>query len=192
MCKTIRYLYLCSHPATYRFRTALCSTPNRRKCRVRDDSLILPYACSRCEARNKTRAGRAWANLTRRCRDVEAEAKEQIWYVPSRCFVDVGFRTLNPFETGVDEIDPCSSPRRPPLSAGIVSPLSELAMVAQLGMRDVAGRGRLCAMAAHDKRQPSPCCLRERKMGAFKATRLEGSEYRIRGKIIDSFCKSSL
>lgn len=72
------------------------------------------------------------------------------WYIPSRCFIDIGFKNLDPFDTGRN---------------------------VESGHKK--GKSRL-----------SECCARARRDGVYQATRLEGIEFRVRGKIVDSKCGS--
>lgn len=177
MCKTTQYLYLCSHSATYRFRTSICRNPAASSCRIRDENSILPYACSKCTARTRTRNGRQAGERIRQSTDINIIVAKNIWYIPSRCFIDTGFQSLDPFGTGSEaESDD---------QAGSQSPLSPISRVPL-----IMDGSRANNIATRQPRQPSPCCVKSRRMGAYQATRLEGIEDRQRGRIVDSFCGS--
>jgi hypothetical protein len=183
MCTTTRYLYLCSHPATYRFRTSLCplakSTSNPTspvptysnrthyysapKCRIADTNTYLPAACPKCAGKSRTRNGKQAGEQIRKMLDREGVVKRVDWYVPSRCFIDAGFSNLDPFGTGLKD--------------------AKAGEFAEGEMEEQGqGQGR--------RRQPSPCCEKARRMGPYQSTRLEGEEDRMRGRIVDSFCGS--
>jgi len=89
MCKTILYAFPCGCPATKRFRNSICDFVDVRGCHIEDSTVHIGYPCDRC-----FRSG-ATSNLFG---GVENPALDDFWYVPSRCFIDVGFRTLNPFQ----------------------------------------------------------------------------------------------
>lgn len=179
MCTTSQYLYICSHPASYRFRTGICRNAATSSCRIRDENSVLPYACHKCAAQSRTRGGKQTAERMRHNADVNIMVAKKTWYIPSRCFVDIGFQNLDPFETGIQsESGDQAGPRSP------LSPISKVPLI-----RD--GRAANNTTTALT-RQPSPCCLKSRRMGAYQATRLEELEDRHRGRIMDSFCGSLL
>jgi len=179
MCTTNQYLYVCAHPASYRFRTSICRNPASTLCHIRDGNSVLPYRCTKCEAKASTRNARQATERARQRTDINIMVAKNTWHVPSRCFIDIGFQNLDPFGVGnqkkkVEQADP-----RPTLS-----PITRVPST-------LDGK-RASRIVADPPRQPSPCCLKGTKMGAYQATRLEGVEDRQRGKIMDSFCRSCL
>ena len=177
MCTTSQYLYICSHPASYRFRTGICRNPTSSSCRIRDENAMLPYACPKCAAKSRTRNGKQANERERQNTDITIMVAKKTWYIPSRCFIDIGFQNLDPFGTGIEaeSVD----------QAGPQSPLSAISKVPLIRDGRTANDG-----TTGPPRQPSPCCLKSRRMGAYQATRLEGMEDRQRGRIVDSFCGS--
>src|SRR5271154_2991000 len=99
MCTTTQYLYICCHPATHRFRNAVCIAPNSRICRIQDGNSTLPYSCLSCAAKGYSMP---IFNISTLEPDDGKDLFKDVWHIPSRCFVDVGFRTLDPFKTGED------------------------------------------------------------------------------------------
>lgn len=119
MCTTKQYFFTCQHTASHRFRNSLCS--EQPQCRIRDESIVVQSLCKRCQIHHdlagqqrQRRRGRSRSpsKLTTqlplhesRTRERETPdkiwraAEEDIWVVPRRCFVDIGFRTLDPFGT---------------------------------------------------------------------------------------------
>ena len=179
MCTTSQYLYVCSHPASYRFRTSICLNPASSSCRIRDDNSVLPYTCSKCAPERRVRNAKQGGKPIMQTTDMNIMVARKTWYIPSRCFIDTGFQNLNPFGSGI-EVDSHENARpRSPLS-----PISRLPL-------NKNGRGAGFS-ATKQPRHPSPCCLKSRRTGAYQATRLEGLEDRQRGRIVDSFCGSYL
>jgi hypothetical protein len=179
MCTTSQYVYLCAHPASHRFRTSICRDPASTSCRIRDENAILPYTCSKCAAKTRTRNGKSTGERFRQTTDVNIMVAKKNWYVPSRCFIDVGFQNLNPFGTETQaERDDRGGPR------SLLPPVSKVPLI-------VSGSSASSTIA-EPARHPSPCCLRSRRIGAYQATRLEGLDDRLRGRIVDSFCGSCL
>lgn len=175
MCTTSQYLYNCSHPASYRFRTSICRDPASSTCRIRDENSFLPYTCTKCAAKTRTRKGAD--ERSRYSTDIKIMVAKKTWHIPSRCFVDAGFQNLDPFGTGIETETPN---RARPQSLLISTPGGPLTMD-ETGISD---------RALGHPRDPSPCCLKSSRIGAFQATRLEGVEDRQRGRIVDSFCGS--
>ena len=203
MCTTKQYLYTCSHAATHRFRTRICAAlPNRLACAIRDENDFVPYVCATCATKGRS----GCLSLARRNAALEiADAVEEYhdtWFVPSRCFVDVGFRTLDPFR-GKDDgaggvairSSPSPSPPQPEPNLTTVgnAPASLVDASPAVRSRDAVdgGERRGPVVNGQQKRQFSTCCLRARQGGAYEATRLEGCEDRICGRIADSFCSST-
>lgn len=177
MCTTSQYLYNCSHPASYRFRTSMCHNPASSSCHIRDENSVFPYTCTKCAAKIRTRKGKQAAERSRYSTDVNIMVAKKTWYIPSRCFVDAGFQNLDPFGTGIErEI------------SGHAGPQSSLISIA--GRASVMDETATNYKSARPSRQLSPCCLRSSTMGAYQATRLEGLEDRQRGRIMDSLCGS--
>lgn len=172
MCTTSQYLYFCSHPASYRFRTGICPNPASSSCRIRDENCVLHFPCHRCSAKTRSMGERS-----KRTTDTNIMIAKNTWHIPSRCFIDIGFQNLDPFGTGIptESADQADSP--PPLS-----PISRVPLfMSAKSTNMIMGEGL---------RKPSPCCLKSRRMGAYQATRLEGLGDRHRGRIVDSFCGS--
>ena len=184
MCSTTQYLYSCSHPATHRFRNSRCPTPNSRSCRIRDGNLYLPQMCRYCLARGRSKPLFNLLPPPYKTAPDGQEVYNEEWHVPSRCFVDIGFRTLDPFGTGQDAGSPEQTLRVSPQKLNFDT-LTEL-----VAMGEIDCCGQLKAWPRKLRREPSPCCLKERRLGAFEATRLEGYQDRLEGRIIDSACVS--
>ena len=177
MCTTSQYLYICLHAASYRFRTSICRNPASASCRIRDENSFLPYACPKCAAKSRTRNGKQATERIKQQVDTSIMIAKLTWYIPSRCFIDTGFQNLNPFGTEVErKSDRLADPRSP------LSPISKVPLTMDERSANVRGAGQ--------PRQPSPCCLKSTRTGAYQATRLEGVEDRQRGRILDSFCRS--
>ena len=123
MCTTSQYFYSCAHPATHRFRNSLCARArnprgtSRARCRIRDDNENLSYPCPRCHQRaereevlHRSPVGVKRTKIPGR-REVHTlemrHVREAVWFVPSRCFIDIGYSNLDPFGVGEEE-RPCS------------------------------------------------------------------------------------
>ena len=196
MCRTTQYLFNCLHPATHCFRTGLCRIVGNRKCHISDHHKLLPHPCRECAHKpQRLRTELAMGNLPAGYLAMGDEPANEIWVVPTRCFVDIGFRTLDPFGTG-DVVSELAKSGAMALGLGAVPRElpCDATQVAKTGNMeyDVLPCKYSHMEVVPQKRQLSPCCLRQRRYGAFQATRLEGYEDRIRGKIVDSFCQSSL
>lgn len=223
MCTTTQYLYACQHPATHRFRNSVCpyvSRPANRQnalaknvCRIIDQNTILPHDCETCEdrkARAKAQGSssgswRSGLNVFGPRQVPEKDLYQDTWYIPTRCFVDVGFQTLDPFGTGEDLETP-QTPKSPAadrdddddmfgkarLPLLMEEELSDCSPKSKPKVRDHGDRRRNMKPPEikRDKRQPSPCCVKERRKGAYQVTRLEGCEDRFEGRIVDSCCRS--
>ena len=179
MCTTNQYVYTCSHPAAYRFRTGICCNPASRSCRIRDENFVLPYTCPRCAAKARTQNGKERIEQIRQKPDNNILVAKKTWYIPSRCFIDSGFQNLDPFGTGLETEGADQAGRRPAFSS-----ISKLSSIRE-------------GTNANDEfmkksQQPISCCLESRRMGAYRATRLEGLGDRVGGKIVDSLCRSWL
>ncbi|KAK5050800.1 hypothetical protein LTR84_003359 [Exophiala bonariae] len=108
MCRVKQFAFSCGHPATESFRYRLCQAPGTETCMVIDDRYDLNSPCHRCirwEARRTTQnfqeienlTARGWEETNRRVFYNGDSALDFEWHVPSRCFIDVGFRSLDPF-----------------------------------------------------------------------------------------------
>jgi hypothetical protein len=194
MCTTNQVLFVCSHQATHRFRTGVCRQANCGRCKIYDATEILSFPCMDCAA--------ILNDKRRKCGDGhDRPFQEQgrmphrllntTWHVPSRCFVDAGFQTLNPF--GVPEYRKNASQSPTQLRRAEFSPSGmHMELVANRSpvLTDECGRGRV---SKRNQNWPlGSCCLREAREGAYQATRLEGWEDRINGRIMDSCCESEL
>lgn len=174
MCTTSQYVYACLHTASYRFRTSICRNPAKASCRIRDENCFLPYSCPKCAGKLRLRNGKLARERITGQTDPNTMIAKMTWHVPSRCFIDTGFRNLNPFGTEVEK----SSEHR----AGPGSSLSHICKVPPTVNERSADGGQ--------PRQSSPCCTESTRTGAYQATRLEGVRDRRRGRIVDSFCGS--
>lgn len=108
MCRVKQFVYSCGHPATESFRYRLCQSPGTTTCVAVDDQHNLNSPCARCI---RAKAGRTaqdlqefseqtatgWEKTNRRVFTNGDSALDFEWHVPSRCFVDQGFRSLDPF-----------------------------------------------------------------------------------------------
>ncbi|KAH0836273.1 hypothetical protein AYO21_10205 [Fonsecaea monophora] len=182
MCTTKRYLFLCSHPATHRFRDTMCNSPSVRGCQVRDYNVFLADPCQKCSSRGMPSVHTAFGG----CQESGAD---DIWYIPSRCFIDVGFRTLSPFSEG-DASEP-PTPTSPSTRQSIDDgPLGSPQTPTKLKTSDPNICRRLLRRLT--MRKLSPCCARETQYGGYEATRVEGRDNRVNGVIRDSLCESSV
>ena len=178
MCTTRRYLFLCSHPATHRFRNELCQSPSVRGCQIRDYNVFLRYPCQKCRNCGMAPVLSGLGN------DQEPQY-DDIWQIPSRCFVDVGFRKLHPFGEEASELaSSTSSPRQSIDEDPLAPPLSPTKCKSDANICKKLLR-RLTM------RKPSPCCATEAHRGAFQATRIEGRDYRVDG-FIPARCNSPI
>jgi hypothetical protein len=184
MCTTTQYFFCCGHPATHRFRTELCPQSKGRTCRIRDTNRFIEGECRKCQLYRQTRR--------RIPRGRNQDAFDDIWYIPTRCFVDVGFQSLNPFLVDIepDPISPLTTvpptfplpspaPKTESLSGMLRSPGSEKSPVERLFPR----------FRRHKK--SSSCCEDMTLENAFQAVRLEDYDARIEGRIMDNHCQSN-
>lgn len=185
MCITTQYFWLCGHPATHRFRTQLCQHSKGRICRIRDTNKFLEGACRKCQqVRQKRRQS---------SRRKEPAAFEDTWYIPTRCFVDIGYRTLDPFHVN-PECDPISpltsvppyfpitptSPKTESLWGTLRSPRVEKSPLERFFPK----------LRWHKK--TSPCCDELSLADAIQVVRLEEFDARIEGRIMDNHCESAM
>ncbi len=195
MCATTQYLFNCLHPATHCFRTNVCRGVGHRNCHISDRHKMLPYPCRDCAHKpQKMRRDFPLSGLPAGYQATGDEPANEIWVVPTRCFVDIGFRTLDPFRTR-HVVSGLARPAAMSQGLGAV-PRESLCETTQFAEdRSVDYEVRPCRYSHVDgtkeNRELSPCCMRQRRYGAFQATRLEGYDDRIRGKIVDSFCQSN-
>jgi len=172
MCTTRQYLFLCSHPATHRFRNAVCDAPSVWGCRIHDFNVYLRLPCTKC-------ADRGMPAMYGQ----HDFAFDDQWHIPSRCFIDVGFQTLNPFdESGRRRASWTMSSEDPS-----TPPLTPLSPVPPKHHQD--RYKRLISLLTNSKK-PSPCCARETRRGAVLATRSEDEDDRPGGRIIENRCES--
>jgi len=175
MCTTRRYLFLCSHPATHRFRNEICDLPGVRGCRVRDYNVRLRHPCSKCR-------NRGMASVYTGEQEPEYD---DTWHIPSRCFVNVGFQKLDPFR--VDSIEPSTATATSPRPSIDEDPLA----LPLTPTRTKNAKQNICRrlLRRFSPRKTSPCCVGEAQNGAIEATRIEGREYRVNG-VIPARCES--
>jgi hypothetical protein len=180
MCVTVQYLFNCGHEATHRFRTNMCPIARSRDCRIQDTNKWLGFPCRRC-------AKSRHSSWKRYCAGAHADSDQFVdhWAIPSRCFVDVGFRTLDPFAKEVRSV-PVSplTPNAP--SLGLPRARKTQSMWVSNPASDVCVR----FMARMKLKRSSPCCDSSTSKGAFQAVRLEGCRDRIEGRIVENHCES--
>ncbi|KIX93307.1 uncharacterized protein Z520_10950 [Fonsecaea multimorphosa CBS 102226] len=180
MCTTKRYLFLCCHPATHRFRNTLCDSPSVRGCQVRDFNIILGHPCKKCSDH-----GLASMHM-----DLGAEQEsgaDDVWYIPTRCFVDAGFRTLDPFKKA-ETSEPSTPTSQSTRHSVDEDPLTPPLTPTKIKASDPNFCRRLLRRLTLKKL--SPCCTLETQYGGYEATRIEGLDNRVDGVIRDSFCES--
>ncbi len=170
MCTTRRYLFLCSHPATHRFRNELCDAPGVRGCQIRDYNVYLRHPCEKCRNR-----GTASMYTGEQEPDYEDE-----WHIPSRCFFDVGFQTLNPFaKESPESASSASSSTRQSIDEDPIAPPHS-------PVQTKTGEPNICQKLLRrlTLRKPSPCCASQAQKGPHEATRVEGRDDRVDGVIL--------
>ena len=116
---------------------------------------------------------------------------DEVWHVPSRCFVDVGFCNLDPFGVG-ENLENAAEAAVRPQRAEISPAGTHVELVASKSPVQTDRLESWKWARGDDKWRLSPCCLQQTRNGAYQATRLEDREERIRGRIMDSFCESSM
>ncbi len=180
MCITTQYLFNCSHEATHRFRSDMCSTARTRDCRIQDTNNWINFPCRKC-AKSQQHLWQRWWTGSRR----DSPNYDDFWHIPSRCFVDVGFRTLDPFATG-NRSEPLSplSPAPPPTES--MSARKTQSIWASLQSSNRCSR----LLEKMRLKHSSPCCETQTQQGAFPAVRLEGPSDRLQGRIVDDHCES--
>lgn len=188
MCTTRRYLYLCCHPATNRFRNTACDNHSGRGCRPRDFNVYLAYPCREC-CKNGMQSVDTGVDKT-------DFVFSDTWYIPSRCFIDSGFRTLDPFQD-----EPMSSLPSTPVITSVVDPPSRPGSCiappettppfTPFWLKDELSLYRkLFRRVTKRKQALSTCCAREKRNGPVQRTRLEGRDFRRAGKIVENRCEA--
>jgi hypothetical protein len=194
MCTTSQILFVCLHQATHRFRTGVCRQANRGGCKIYDATEILSFPCMDCAAivdnkRCKCGDGRGRPSFQQVL--LPNRLLHTTWHVPSRCFVDVGFQTLDPFSVRDDQEILAGTIRRSQRAESSPAGMHmELVANRSPVLTDKCGRWRVST--GNQNWQLNSCCLRKTREGAYQAARLEGRGERINGRIMDSFCESSL
>ena len=178
MCTTVRYYFSCDHPATHRYRNHTCDVSHSRACRLKDTNRRLKFQCRRCLLRQGIKV------------QIPAEREvpqpDDVWHIPARCFVDVGFRTLDPF--GEDRSQPVS-----PLSPApsIRSPRTQKRPTTwPRSPKDDQGKCAKLLAKVMRFQKVSPCCEERARRGAIPAVRLEELENRVEGRLLDDHCES--
>lgn len=194
MCTTTQVLFLCSHQATHRFRTGVCRNANRDRCSISDETEVLSYPCKGCAALT-SKMGRRRGDGGERRWQMPHPFPERLlnvsWYVPSRCFVDVGFQTLDPFGVGEHQED-IAEPLAYSQRAEISPSGGDREIMVSRRPVETLQHGSWKAPRGNEMWSLSLCCHRATRQGGYQATRLEGLDERISGRIVDSFCESSL
>lgn len=187
MCTTTQYFFCCGHPATHRFRNQICPQLKGRNCRIRDTNRFIEGECRKCQQERQNRRQRPVVR--------SLDSFEDVWYIPARCFVDVGFRTLDPFlsEPDPDPISPLTTVAPLlPLPLTPVTPKSESAW----GSLKSPGLERSPVQRFFPRfrrlKKSSPCCGDMTLESAFQAVRLEDYDVRIEGRIMDNHCESAV
>jgi hypothetical protein len=180
MCTTVQFFFSCGHQATHRFRNATCPTEYSKTCRVRDKNQWLKFMCRRCILRCQQQGVKVYVPT-----DADHKQYEDIWHIPSRCFVDVGFRNLDPFQ---DTSSPPVSPTSP--ATTLASPRSEKPPPTMRIFRD--DRGKCARLMAKVMRfnKVNQCCEDRGRKGAFPAVRVEGIENRHEGRMMEDRCSA--
>ena len=177
MCITRRYLFICRHPASHRFRNAICESAGTRGCTIKDYNYLLQSPCKKC-AKSGT-----YQRVPGNGSVEDEQALETEWHVPTRCFIDIGFRSLDPFEEDRNKVAEKEEELTPENEEPPSSQMSQDQGQPNMCMRIVR---RLA------KRRVSPCCKREAQKGAFETCRLESRPNRINGSIKDDYCESKV
>ena len=193
MCTTNQVVFKCSHRATHRYRTNVCQTANRRECWIWDQTSVFPFPCRDCVVPDRQKRRRCGGGGCNESSQQEGRLPDRLldemWHVPSRCFVDVGFKTLDPFGVGNDRKNVDGTAVQSQRAE--LSPFGthvELVASGSPVQTDQIGSWK-CARGIEEWRLSS-CCLQETRNGAYQATRLEDRGDRPRGIIADSFCGS--
>jgi hypothetical protein len=194
MCTTNQVIYVCSHPATHRFRTGVCRNATHRRCTIHDETEVLSYPCMDCAALLSKKRRRSGDGRDRPWEMQGPPSKRLLsatWHVPSRCFVDVGFQTLDPFGVGLHKEAPAETLVRSQTAE--ISPFgTHMELVPSRNPVQVEQCGRWKLARSNEKWPLSHCCQMETRDGAYESTRLEGPAERLNGRIADSFCESSM
>lgn len=183
MCTTVQYLFSCGHPAAHRFRNEACAVSRTRICHIKDTDSWLKFPCRRCFLICQANGAKV-----KTAEDAVHAPYNEIWHIPRRCFVDVGFRILEPFRE--DKSEPVS-PTSP--SPTILSPTTEKSAPTWAHFpRDDRNKCAKLLSKVMRFRKISPCCEERARRGAFPAVRLEGRENRVGGRVMDDHCESIL
>ncbi|OCT46483.1 hypothetical protein CLCR_02164 [Cladophialophora carrionii] len=108
-----------------------------------------------------------------------------IWHIPSRCFVDVGFQKLDPFKK--EESEPTSAALPSPRQSIDEDPLAPPPTPSKTN----GSESNICRKLLRrlTLRKPAPCCISQTQEGPYEATRIEGRDYRVNG-VIPARCES--
>jgi len=187
MCITVQYFFCCGHPATHRFRNQLCQQSEGRSCRIRDTNKFLEGQCRRC-AQDYEKQKRRQQSRVR-----DPKVFEDTWYIPARCFVDIGYRTLDPFRAEAD-IDLVSllTTISPSLPVSPVTPKTGSVWGALPSLKAEKGPVARIFPVFRRHKKASPCCDEISVADAFQAVRLEDYNARVEGRITDNHCESVL
>lgn len=160
MCATIQYIFRCDHPATGRFRNELCASPGVRGCWTHDTTTYLRYPCKKCAMQD------VWMMTPV---PVDDGPYNDTWYIPSICFVDVGFRSLDPFQDDRRSVPKTST-------SDIDESLIPPEMVIPEATPTTAPRRKSFYKRLVDRlinKRPSPCCAEANQSGDFRDGGLE-------------------
>jgi len=100
MCTAIQFLFACRHQATGYFRVRVCNYAGSPSCQIKKTSIPIPKMCHDC----KRGAERIDPALPGKIESSEHQHQHKailtdnyVWHIPTRCFHDPGFTTLDPF-----------------------------------------------------------------------------------------------
>jgi hypothetical protein len=173
-------MFSCGHPAAHHFRNEACSLSTTRLCHIKDTDSWLRFPCRRCII-----VRQANGIKVKTAEDAVHDEYNDVWHIPSRCFVDVGFRTLDPFrEDKLEPVSPCSP------APTILSPTSRSTSAWSHFTKDDRSKCAKLLSRVMKFRKVSPCCEERQRRGAYPAVRLEGRENRIEGRVMDDHCQS--
>lgn len=124
MCTTTQFFFVCGHAATDQFRDGVCARPDVPNCyRDHPRAITLPKLCVACQQKynelsSTQKRDVMHGEIGRRHEWATANEQpmNQIWQIPSRCFIDPGFQRIDPFAAdGIkQEIEAFENGRYPP------------------------------------------------------------------------------
>lgn len=175
MCTSRQYMFLCQHEATAKFRDTVCDSPGVRGCVVKNVKIQLTEPCMKCSLRGR-KAMRT---------QVPEPAFDDVWHVRSVCFVDIGFRSLHPFQerNASDSVRP-ETPAEPPI-LGNGQSLNRTPC-----KKNPSLYKRIMMRLTTRKRAKSACRAKDDEGSPFLATGIESTEHSTRGVNKKDRCES--